>query len=146
MVRTARTFPYASYEEQAAAGSFSTPANCVEFLLQKKILPTSRLCCDLEMILSSAPLSRYRDQGCWKCSSCHRTSSIRKNSVLENSNITPFEFITILQQFSESKSVRHAASHANVSENTARWCSAVSDSIPYLGIGRARPEPRVCPQ
>ena len=122
MVRTTRTFAYASYDELRDLDLFSTPADCAQYLIDQKILPTNRTCvlCSRQMFLNSAYAASYRDGVCWRCPGCKRTVSIRRNSVLENSNISLREFIDIIRQFSESKSVRLAASHANVGENTCR--------------------------
>ena len=116
-----RTFPYASYEEIRNAGMFSSDANCSQFLLDMKILPTHRQCrgCQNPMAIGSCSTTKYREGCCWKCP-CGQTTSLRANSVLENKNISYREFIDILGQFSEGNSISHAAQQVNVSETTVR--------------------------
>ena len=127
---------------------FSSDANCSQFLLDMKILPTHRQCrgCQNPMAIGSCSTTKYREGCCWKCP-CGQTTSVRTNSILENKNISYREFIDILDQFSEGNSISHAAQQVNVSETTVRRVYSIvqkkiaEDITPivwllYHGIGR----------
>ena len=120
---TSTTFLYASYEEFRSSETFSTEANCCQFLLDMKILPTKRRCtyCDNPMKIETCSTTKYREASCWKCQ-CGQTKSLRADSVLQNRHITYREFIDILGQFSEGNSASHAAQQVNVAETTVRRC------------------------
>lgn len=100
---------------------FATNANCGQFLLDMKIIPTKRRCnyCQNRMQLVVYPTIKYRDACCWRCT-CGQSSSVCSGSVLHNKNVTNREFIDFLAQFADSKSVACAAVHANVAETTVR--------------------------
>ena len=74
-------------------GMFSSNANCSQFLLDMKILPTHRQCrgCNNPMAIGSCSTTKYREGCCWKCP-CGQTTSLRVNSVLENKNISYDKF------------------------------------------------------
>ena len=122
MVHKTKTYEYASYEEIRDSGQFDTPENCLQYLLDMKILPTHRMCtsCDVLMVLGVCPTTKYGDGYCWTCTTCSKTCSVRVGSILESSKVTAREFIDMLGQFSYGKNVSVAAQHANVGENTCR--------------------------
>ena len=123
MVHTSRTFTHPSFEELRATGMFSTEANCSQYLIDMKILPTKRrclLCPDKDrMELKTCSTTRYLDGCCWQCP-CGHAKSLKADSVLENSNIVYRDFIRILSCFSEDMTPSRAAEHVNVAETTVR--------------------------
>ena len=123
MVHTSRNFDNHSYEDLQTSGMFSTDANCSQYLLGKKILPTKRrcnICTDSpRMTILSCPTSAYKDGCCWQCPNGHR-KSLKVDSVLENSNVSYKEFISILACFAEGMTVTRAAERSNVAETTVR--------------------------
>ena len=121
MVHSSRTYKYASYEEFRDNGMFSSEANCMQFLLDMKILRTYQKCptCHTYMELKKCAITSFREGCCWKCP-CGKTTAPKTGSVLQNSNITYEEFIKILAAFSEGKSVKSAAQRGNLAENTVR--------------------------
>ena len=122
MVHKTKTYESSSYEEIRDSGQFDTPENCLQYLLDMKILPTHRMCtsCDVLMVLGVCPTTKYGDGYCWTCTTCSKTCSVRVGSILESSKVTAREFIDMLGQFSYGKNVSVAAQHANVGENTCR--------------------------
>ena len=123
MPHTSRTFTYPSFEELQATGMFTTEANCSQYLLDKKLLPTKRrclLCPDKDqMNLKTCSTTRYRDGCCWQCPAGH-AKSLRAQSVLENSKLSYKDFINILSSFSEQMTPSRAAEQVNVAETTVR--------------------------
>ena len=65
------------------------------------------------------PTSSYKDGCCWQCPKGHR-KSLKVDSVLENSNISYKEFISLLASFAEGFTVSRAAERASVGETTTR--------------------------
>lgn len=110
-----------SYNELLATGIFSTEENCCQYLLDMKILPTKRRCpsCSNRMELRSCSTTKYREGSCWRCP-CSRTTSVRTDSVLQNSNISYENFILLLNAFAESVPISRAAETIGLSENTIR--------------------------
>ena len=102
---------------------FSSDANCSQYLLDVKILPTKRrcsLCTDHDrMVIKECSTSSYKDGCCWQCPKGHKTS-LKAGSILENSNITYREFILILASFADSLTVTRTAERVNVAETTVR--------------------------
>ena len=114
---------YFSFEELQPTGMFSSDANCSQYLLDVKILPTKR-CCSLctnhdRMVINECTTSSYKDGCCWQCPKGHKTS-LKAGSILENSNITYREFILILASFADSLTVTRTAERVNVAETTVR--------------------------
>jgi len=136
MVHTSRNFNNHSYEELHASGMFSTEANCSQYLLGKKILPTKRrcnLCADSpRMTILPCPTSSYKDGCCWQCPKGHR-KSLKVDSVLENSNISYKEFISLLASFAEGFTVSRAAESQCWRNNhqTILWNSTCADDRRY---------------
>ena len=100
MIHSSRSYKYASYEEFRDLGMFSSEPNCMQYLIDMKILRTHQQCplCQSSMSLKECPTSTtsYREGCCWKCSgSCGRTTAPRTGSILQNSNITYEEFIVV---------------------------------------------------
>ena len=65
------------------------------------------------------PTSSYKDGCCWQCPKGHQ-KSLKVDSVLENSNISYKEFISLLSSFAEGLTVSRAAERASVGETTTR--------------------------
>ena len=88
-----------------------------------KILPTKRRCptstCRNRMELRPCSTMKYREGSCWKCS-CGQTTSVRTDSVLQNSNISYRNFILILNLFAENFPTSRAAESIGVAETTVR--------------------------
>ena len=63
--------------------------------------------------------TKYREGSCWRCP-CSRTTSVRTDSVLQNSNISYGNFILLLNAFAESVPISRAAETIRLSENTIR--------------------------
>ena len=121
MVHSSNTFAFASYEELRDSGMFSTEANCNQYLISLKIIPNKRRCgiCSSIMKIESCSTGKYREGCSWKCA-CGHTVSLRRDSILQNRNISSREFIDILTYFADNKTVASAAAHANVAETTVR--------------------------
>ena len=94
---------------------------CMQFLYGLKILRTNHQCprCRVPMALQECPATKYREGCCWKCT-CGKTIAPRVGSILENSHVTYEEFIKILANFAEGKSVTSAAQHGNLAKDTVR--------------------------
>ena len=69
--------------------------NSYQYLLDIKILPTIRRCPSrsIRMKLRSYSMAKYREGSCWWCP-CGRTTSVRSESVLQNSNVSYGNFIS----------------------------------------------------
>ena len=123
MVHTIRTHANPTYEELQATGMFSTDANCSQYLLDVKILPTKRRCSRCpdhdRMVIKPCSTAIYKDGCCWQCPKGH-TTSLKAGSVLQNSNLPYGDFILILSSFAEGLTVTRTAERASVAETTVR--------------------------
>ena len=70
------------------------------------------------MTILPCPTSSYKDGCCWQCPKGHWKPKV--DSVLENSNISYKEFISLLASFAEGFTVSRAAERASVGETTTR--------------------------
>ena len=116
-----RVYTHASYNEVLASGQFSTEENCCQYLIDMKILPTKRRCptCENRMELIPCSTTKYREGSCWKCP-CGVTTSVRTDSVLQNSNLSYRNFILILSCFAENLPASRTAESIGVAETTVR--------------------------
>ena len=110
-----------SYNELLLTGQFSTEANCAQYLLDKKILPTHKRCsCGRPMNIVPCSTSRYQIGSCWECDDCKLTLSLRNASCLQNCNLSFRSFIDLLDKFSTNTTITDAAAQLHISQAAVR--------------------------
>ena len=61
---------------------------------QQMTCPNAR--CGLPMMFKTCSASKYKDLRCWYCAPCKKYTSVRHNSILEQSKLSFSEFLIVL--------------------------------------------------
>ena len=110
----------ASYQQLKDSGVLATEANCIQYCLDTGIVAPFRQCktCQQYMALVSCASTKYKEEHYWRC--CSNVASIRKDSILENSNLTFKQFIDILFSYSRGRTIMDTADSLAISDNAVR--------------------------